>query len=829
LKQRETVRFGPAYTFAALYRFKLANRHEMTALIRAASLLAVAAICLFVFALHQQSNVFRDYETAILSLQWMLLDCLTIWCGTFLFLTFKLDDLPIIGLLLIATAAYCITIAEFRSAAGAVTLLAGITLGKFAFVLLRRDEGGGNIAHVTRHSSLVTVLVGLVVLLAFGSLLHLDVSDSVYNGPRWMGLWDNPNDYGMLMGAGVVLAAGLLAAQSQKSEVRSQNQASRGKILLRSLRFFTAVKSAIRNPRSSILFIAVGMMWMGLMFSYSRGAWVGTAVGLLYLAKVYRKFKWRWILPPVLIALTVICFFWNNTSDTAPWYLKRLDLSRGSVQHRVAAWKAGFEMMRDHPFGVGWNKTVDTYEKNYSPPEDGAGAITTNDYLMLGTQLGIPGLVCFVAYVALCFRNPRSKGHSPQLTVGSPQSATEMENANRQDACATLDSGLGTLDSTKAACRAGALVFLVAFWFDGGLFKLATAAVFWILLELGAERQKLKTESGRQFRHLTPALSPDEAEREPKSESGKRKADDFNDSEIGNLVTRHASPVTSRKNAFTLVELLVVIAIIGILAGLLLPVLSKAKLRAQGTICLNNMKQLQLAAILYGNNNNDDLPANVTVRTGGDTISGKPNWVDGTYCSAPPWNNAIAEDPVGCATNPFYLGVQGNTGGNPVVSLMGSIGTYVKAAGVYHCPADQYLDPAWHMLRVRSCSANCFVGGHGPEANGVNGQQNGVDYTVFNKFSNFGGSSLSASDCFVYLDENPQSLNDGWFLFYGSGNTINDKPAINHGFSSSFSFADGHAEFQLWHDVFLNPSLTPGTSGGSDTQWLAQHGTYPLQ
>ena len=137
----------------------------------------------------------------------------------------------------------------------------------------------------------------------------------------------------------------------------------------------------------------------------------------------------------------------------------------------------------------------------------------------------------------------------------------------------------------------------------------------------------------------------------------------------------------------------------------------------------------------------------------------------------------------------------GKTGGNPTVTLKGSIGSYAKAAGVYHCPADQYLDPAWHVLRVRSCSANCFVGGHG-RGNGVNGAQNGVNYKVFNKFSDFGGSDLSASDCFVYLDENPLSLNDGWFLFYGNGSTINDKPAINHGHTSSFSFADGHVEFQ---------------------------------
>jgi prepilin-type N-terminal cleavage/methylation domain-containing protein/prepilin-type processing-associated H-X9-DG protein len=280
---------------------------------------------------------------------------------------------------------------------------------------------------------------------------------------------------------------------------------------------------------------------------------------------------------------------------------------------------------------------------------------------------------------------------------------------------------------------------------------------------------------------------------------------------------------------FTLVELLLVIAIIGILAAMLLPVLAKAKQRAQGVSCLNNMKQLQLAAIIYGNDDSEYLPANVTVRTGGDSASGPPaapNWVDGTYSSAPPWNSVIAEDPVGCATNPFYLGVLGTRGHG--VTLMGSIGIYAKSAGVYHCPADQYLDPAWHMLRVRSCSANCFVGGHGPEANGVNGQQNGVNYKVFNKFSDFGGSGLSASDCFVYLDENPLSLNDGWFLFYANGTTINDKPAINHGHTSSFSYADGHVEFHQWHDVFLDPGLTPGSSGAADTQWLARHGTYPL-
>jgi len=435
-----------------------------------------------------------------------------------------------------------------------------------------------------------------------------------------------------------------------------------------------------------------------------------------------------------------------------------------------------------------------------------------NSYLMLGTELGLPGLVCFVAYVALALKGDRSwklgdRKKFPHLTLPHPQ---PLSNPIRE--------------GSQTACRAGAVMLLVAFWFDGGLFTLATGTVFWILLELS------------QVRNVACGVRSAETDRKSKIRNQKSEIEQCLVLPSQSYGETSSSAATETKAGFTLIELLVVIAIIGILAAMLMPTLSKAKQKAQGTQCLSNMKQLQLGAIIYGNDNSDFLPANVTVRNGGDSLSGDPsvkppvppgpNWVDGTFSSAQPWNADIAENPVGCATNPFYLGVQGNQGNG--VTLIGSIGIYAKAAGVYHCPADQYMDPAWHRLRVRSCSANCFVGGHGPEANGVNGQQNGVNYKVFSKFSDFGGSSLSASDCFVYLDENPLNLNDGWFLFYGNGSTINDKPAINHGHNSSFSFADGHAEFHLWHDVFLNPGLTPGTSGGADTRWLALHGTYPL-
>jgi len=259
------------------------------------------------------------------------------------------------------------------------------------------------------------------------------------------------------------------------------------------------------------------------------------------------------------------------------------------------------------------------------------------------------------------------------------------------------------------------------------------------------------------------------------------------------------SLVSDSKVGFTLIELLVVIAIIAILAGMLLPSLSKAKTKAHGAMCMNNGKQLMLAWRMYAEDHNE------TLIGAEDDLPRRPNWFSG-------WMNFSADR--------VNWDVNSDMARSPMWPYTG------KSKQIFKCPADRASVRTGGEVvpRIRSISMS--------QTFGKGGWLFFPTYRIYDKLSII----VQPAKCWVFVDEHPDSINDAAFAVQCQGADqagtarIIDFPASYHNGACGFAFADGHSEIHKWRGAKIKaPTAYNGTlplnvaAGDSwqDVSWLA--------
>ena len=280
---------------------------------------------------------------------------------------------------------------------------------------------------------------------------------------------------------------------------------------------------------------------------------------------------------------------------------------------------------------------------------------------------------------------------------------------------------------------------------------------------------------------------------------------------------RQDSNINRVTKGFTLIELLVVIAIIAILAAVLLPVLSAARIRALQTQCTNYKKQLVTAWLIYAGDNQERLAYNAdqSAPPGGPT-----SWIKGIL------NWQLSPD----NTNTAYL----------VNDQWSLLGDYLgNNPALFTCPYDHFISPLQAALggwnhRSRTVAMDAALG-DGFKYQSPNNPYGWSAWYVAKKTTDF--HSPGPSDCWAFLDEHPDSIDDG--IFYtpnaqslASVTYFPELPSNQLALECGIAYADGHAEQHKWTGPILGQHINvtftlvqrvPISSSDPDLIFLANH------
>jgi prepilin-type N-terminal cleavage/methylation domain-containing protein/prepilin-type processing-associated H-X9-DG protein len=288
----------------------------------------------------------------------------------------------------------------------------------------------------------------------------------------------------------------------------------------------------------------------------------------------------------------------------------------------------------------------------------------------------------------------------------------------------------------------------------------------------------------------------------------------------------------ARKKGFTLIELLVVIAIIALLLAIILPSLKAAKELASGAVCVNNQKQLSLAWISYASDNKSLL-------VGGSNYFNRANATPYRWVEVPLLNDKDNPETVARAPEAQYS-LQTRKNG----IRAGRLFPYTQNEALYHCPGDKGFTHPEPTAEYRSYSISGLMNSEDfiDRVSGLYSpiktyrsaatSPGGAKQTLYNvvKISEI----KSPGNKYVFVEEDvvtrnpPQKVNDGGFvLLAGDQYGWWDRTAYFHNDSSTFGFADGHAERHRWHDPDTLALMKDGTTDphpetNEDLMWLVQ-------